>query len=77
MENQNNSLEERKLNLAKALKAERDNMVAIGHTDGKDHNLAITYLETGKYDKKLDLFDYDMLQGVVEDLETVMKDYDV
>lgn len=77
MENQNNSLEERKLNLAKVLKAERDSMVAQGHTDGKDHDLAIKYLQTGEYNKKLDLYDYDILMACVEDLETMFKDYDV
>lgn len=67
----------RKQKLAEALRAEQTSMVNQGHTDGKDHELAINYLLTGEYDKKLNLYDYDILMACVEDLETMFNDYEI
>jgi len=65
-------MEERKQKLIDALKSERLRFVERGQ-DTTEHDIAIEYLETGKTDEDPD--EYELLDAVMNDFETVCSDY--
>ena len=72
-------MEQRKLDLAKALKEEKERLPEVSMFGEKnnldDYDKAIQYLEDGV--KPLNYEDSDLLVGVIDDFECMCSDYDV
>jgi len=67
-------MDERKQRLIDALKHERGLFVLRGQST-REHDLAIKYLETGKTDA--DPQDFELLDAVMNDCDTMYYDYGV
>lgn len=70
-------MDPKKKALIAALESERDALVKSHGRDPEDWNLAIEYLKTGKQPKGVEIEDYDILDGVINDYETTLKDYGI
>lgn len=68
-------MEDRKLNLLKALEKERDNLNRAGH-DVPDHDIAIRYLKDGTAPSG-DVYQFDLLYAIINDFESLCLDYGV
>lgn len=74
-------VDDKKEKLIKALEEERDRLVSSHGKDPKDWDYAIEYLRTGKINNgKISttddiVYDYGILDGCINDLETVYNDY--
>ena len=69
-----NCMDERKQNLINALKIERARFESLPQGT-LEHDIAIEYLETGATDESPE--EYELLDAVMNDYETVCSDYGV
>ena len=63
-----------KQKLIEALKAERERFKGRGQST-EDHDMAITYLETGSLPSHPE--DFELLEAAINDFDTLCSDYDV
>lgn len=69
-------MKDKKQLLRDALEKERGFLASKGK-DTLDHELAMYYLETGEIGTSGNLYDFEILQACVEDIEMLFNDYDI